>query len=115
MPFKANFRNAVYWLAIPVLILLAFVANLKALNCYFLADDFLCLEYIYKGFHGEPEILFQRLISPWQDRGVSLFYRPICDLLLYADYALWSRNAFGYHLSNLLLHIGEGYQPVPPG
>lgn len=93
-----------FLIGLPALLLLAFLANQESLKCFFLADDFLCLDYIYQGFHGQPEILWQRLVSPWQDRSVSLFYRPICDLLFFADYAFWNNNAFGYHLSNIALH-----------
>jgi hypothetical protein len=33
------------------------------------------------------------------------FYRPIQSLSLMFDYSLWRLNPFGYHLTNLLLHI----------
>lgn len=32
-------------------------------------------------------------------------FRPICDLNILIDYNLWGKNAWGYHLSNLLLHV----------
>ncbi len=32
-------------------------------------------------------------------------FRPICDLSIMLDYYLWGKNAYGYHLTNLLLHI----------
>jgi len=32
-------------------------------------------------------------------------YRPLQTLTFMADYALWGLNAFGYHLTNLLLHL----------
>jgi hypothetical protein len=32
-------------------------------------------------------------------------FRPVCDISIMIDYLLWGKNAWGYHLSNLLLHI----------
>lgn len=34
-----------------------------------------------------------------------LYYRPLQSLSYVADYSLWGVNAFGFHLSNVLLHI----------
>jgi len=31
-------------------------------------------------------------------------YRPVTALFFFSDYALWKNNAFGHHLTNLLLH-----------
>ena len=33
------------------------------------------------------------------------FYRPITTTSFALDYSLWGTNPFGYHLTNLLLHI----------
>ena len=35
----------------------------------------------------------------------SSFYRPVQMLTYMADYSLWGNYAFGYHLTNILLHI----------
>ncbi|MEP7318651.1 MAG: hypothetical protein ABI921_07910 [Panacibacter sp.] len=32
-------------------------------------------------------------------------FRPICDLSIMLDYSLWGKNAYGYHFTNLILHI----------
>ena len=32
-------------------------------------------------------------------------FRPVCDLSMMLDYQLWGKTAWGYHLTNLLLHI----------
>ena len=32
-------------------------------------------------------------------------FRPVCDISVMIDYFIWKKNATGYHLSNLLLHI----------
>lgn len=32
-------------------------------------------------------------------------FRPICDLSMMLDYKLYGKNAAGYHLTNLILHL----------
>src|SRR5439155_23733708 len=39
-------------------------------------------------------------------RNHSAHYRPVQTLSLMVDYALWGLNPFGYHLTNVLLHLG---------
>lgn len=35
----------------------------------------------------------------------SVAYRPVLSMTYFIDYALWGINPFGYHLTNLLLHL----------
>ncbi len=91
--------------SILVVLVLAIAANFRALHCFFFADDFLCFDYLYRAFHGEPGLFVERLVSPWQDRSISLFYRPVCDLILFSTYALWRENPLAYHMVNLILHL----------
>ncbi len=39
---------------------------------------------------------------------VATHYRPMQTLSLMADYAIWGLNPFGYHLTNILLHLACG-------
>lgn len=32
-------------------------------------------------------------------------FRPLCDLSMILDYHLWGKNAWGYHFTNLILHL----------
>lgn len=41
----------------------------------------------------------------WVPAGKLPFYRPIGELTFAVDYVLWGIQAFGYHLTNLLLHL----------
>ena len=34
-------------------------------------------------------------------------YRPVCTITFFIDYFFWQLNPFGYHLTNLLLHIAN--------
>ena len=94
-------------LAVPVILVVCFAANYRSLFCFFFSDDLLCLDYLYKIFHGQPQLLLERLCSPWQDPSVSLLYRPLCDLCFFLDYAFWQNNAAGYHFSNLVLNAAN--------
>jgi tetratricopeptide (TPR) repeat protein len=39
----------------------------------------------------------------------SLYYRPIQNLSYILDYVIWNRDAFGYHLSNILFHAASAF------
>ena len=41
----------------------------------------------------------------WTPTGALPFYRPLGELTFAVDYRLWRLNPFGYHLTNLLLHL----------
>lgn len=41
----------------------------------------------------------------WTPSGALPFYRPLGELVFAADYAIWGLNPFGFHLTNLLLHL----------
>ena len=38
----------------------------------------------------------------------SAHYRPVQNLSFIVDYFFWNGNAYGFHLTNLLLHIASG-------
>jgi len=39
----------------------------------------------------------------------SVYYRPVQNLSYILDYAIWNRNEFGYHLSNILFHAASAF------
>ncbi len=75
------------------------------LGCFFLADDFLHITFIYQGLSQHPEQLLFKLNEPWQDPSIHLFVRPSVEFSWLVDYLLWKANPFGYHLTNLALQI----------
>lgn len=87
------------------IVAIAILSYWQSLQCFFFADDLLCLDYLYSIFNGKPQLLLERLVSPWQDPSISLLYRPLADLSLVFDFAFWQSNPFGYHLTNLCLHV----------
>ncbi|MEO7309057.1 MAG: hypothetical protein ABIX01_01570 [Chitinophagaceae bacterium] len=83
------------WLFFILLIgLIAWCANPWQL--YFLNDDFIHIPKAYDGTIGHNNGL-----------------RHICDLSLYIDSLMSKQNAFGYHLTNLLLHTANMLLMVP--
>ena len=38
----------------------------------------------------------------------SAHYRPVQNISFMADYFFWNTNEFGFHLTNVLLHVGSG-------
>lgn len=85
-----------------VIVLLCFH---QSLNCYFLADDFMHLNYLKQVFAGNYGLLLQNFWSTWlQTQGTS-FYRPFISLTLALDYLFWQYSALGYHLSNLIFYF----------
>jgi len=39
----------------------------------------------------------------------SLYYRPVQNLSYIVDYAIWNRDEFGYHFSNILFHAASAF------
>ena len=101
---KADPNKLYSALSVLFLVFICCLANYRCINCFFFADDLLCLDYLYKIFHGQPGLLLTRMISPWQEPSISLLYRPFCDLIFFANYAFWHNHACGYHLTNLAFH-----------
>lgn len=73
---------------------LAMVAFLPTLTFYFSSDDF-------------TFVWFAAQHQPFYQSPQNLFYRPLPNLLWQFDYSLWHLQAFGYHLTNLLLHTAN--------
>ncbi|MBA2744186.1 MAG: tetratricopeptide repeat protein [Chthoniobacterales bacterium] len=40
--------------------------------------------------------------------GASTHYRPVQNISYCLDYLIWNNNTYGFHLSNILWHIGSG-------
>ncbi|MCX5716321.1 MAG: hypothetical protein NTV07_05660, partial [Candidatus Omnitrophica bacterium] len=90
-----------------LLLLILFTASclyLSSLNNPFIWDDnhLIISENNIRTFACIPEIFTTHLCH---NIGASNFYRPIQSLSFMIDYAAWKLNPFGYHLTNLLLHL----------
>lgn len=43
--------------------------------------------------------------SPDHPQRARFFYRPLVTISFFLDYSLWGENAFGFHATNLILHV----------
>lgn len=94
------------WLRCLVLILLGAASRLPALQGPLLWDDL----YLARDnpFIKSPLLIleaFRHYLFPDSFAG---HYRPVQTISYVFDYLVWNTDAYGYHLSNLLWHLGSG-------
>ncbi len=88
-----------------LLFAVVFIVFGKALGGNFIADDAWYLPIIWRGFHGEPALIWHQLQAPYTYReSLYVMYRPLVVFSWSLDYLVWHLNPFGYHLSNLIYH-----------
>jgi tetratricopeptide (TPR) repeat protein len=104
-----------------ILVLMVIIIGLAYANSLFNSfvwDDFLVIvdNNFIKSWKNFPLIFSNSYLSPFIKKGCCFFvdtsfgsgetsYRPVVTLSYFLDYALWKLNPFGYHLTNLILHI----------
>jgi hypothetical protein len=77
--------------------LVAALAYAPALGTSFTSDDFFILDRVKAlGGLAHPVAYFER--------GFFEYYRPLAFLSQALDWTLWGQRAFGFHLTNILLH-----------
>ncbi len=72
--------------------LVAVLVYALSLGNYFTGEDFVFIRFASTG-------------KPFYEPSQNLFYRPLPNILWELDYWLWGLQAWGYHLTNLVLHI----------
>lgn len=80
-------KKNIYFLFAFIILLAAFYLY-NPFAFYFQSDDFV-------------HILWSREGIIFQDNS----FRPVCDISIMLDYFLFGKNAWGYHCTNLILHI----------
>ena len=70
----------------------------SALSSYFISDDYAHLFILRLP-------IFETLVELAKDGQASMFFRPVGFATLFLDYRVWGQEPFGYHLTNLLLHL----------
>ncbi|MFA5200354.1 MAG: tetratricopeptide repeat protein [Candidatus Omnitrophota bacterium] len=102
-------------------ILIVFVTVLVYANCLintFIWDDYAVIveNNFVKSRENIPALFNENYLSDYIKKGDWYFvdsssgsgetsYRPVATLTYFLDYALWKLDPFGYHLTNLLLHV----------
>ncbi len=87
----------------------------NSLSNSFVWDDFLVVvdNNFIKSWNNLPLVFSGAYLSPYTGSGYvntsigsgETSYRPVATLSYFMDYSLWKLNPFGYHLTNLILHI----------
>ncbi len=80
-----------------------FVAYAPTLNVGFLLDDFLHLDYVARAAHGDWGDFLHNFYGNWAGSDIMKCYRPISSTSFFIDYLIWGANAFGFHLTNIIL------------
>ncbi len=98
-------RNRKKVIVIAIFILAAtFAAYFNSLKNDFIWDDeFLILNNSQIKNFSHFSNIFKTYIG-FGSENINNFYRPIQELSNMVDYALWGKDAFGFHLTNILLH-----------
>lgn len=99
-PFTAK-RTAALFLAVA-----GFIVHLPALQGQLIWDD----QFLVRNnpLVRSPLLIFEVFRHYLFFDSTSIHYRPVQNLSLMLDYLIWNNNIYGYHLTNVLLHIGSG-------
>ncbi len=92
-----------------MIIILIAISYLNSLSVYFIWDDYssvvsnanirsLSLKNIFKPMYPDDSPNIAK---------VPLYYRPLQVLSYIFDYRVWKLNPFGYHITNIILHIAN--------
>jgi hypothetical protein len=73
------------------------------LHSGFLLDDFLHVDYVARAFAGSPQDFLANFTGNWAGSDLMKSYRPFASVSFFIDYFLWHANAYGFHLTNVLL------------
>ncbi len=82
-------------------LVLGFVVYTPSLNNDFVWDDVLLIRKSSIYFQKSPRL--SKILIPKNKRKRHGYYRPLLHLSMFADYKLWGKNPFGFHLTNVLL------------
>ena len=93
------------WIQIVLLVLCGAGARLPALQGQLIWDD----QYLAHDnpFIKSPLLIFETFRHYLFIDAFSAHYRPIQNVSYCLDYLIWNTNTYGYHLSNLLFHVGS--------
>ena len=94
------------WPRFMLLALIGFVVHLPALQGEMVWDD----SYLIRDnpFIKSPLFIFEAFRHYLFLDSYSAHYRPVQNLSFIVDYFFWNSNVYGFHLTNLLLHIASG-------
>ena len=94
------------WLRCALLALLGFIVRTPALQGALIWDD----QYLARDnpFIKSPILILEAFRHHLFLDSYSAHYRPVQNISFIWDYMLWNTNTYGFHLTNLLLHVLSG-------
>ncbi len=94
------------WFRCLFLALIGFIVRLPALQGQRIWDD----QYLVRDnpFIKSPLLILESFRHYLFLDSYSSHYRPVQNISYFLDYWFWNMNEFGFHLTNVLLHIGSG-------
>ncbi len=111
-------------LAIGVIVLVNLFTFRHSFGGYFLADDFVHVDYLYHAIDQNFMPLLANFWGNWMQAQGTTFYRPLISLSLALDYLISGPNPLTFHISNWLYQtaasclmfllagqIGERFRP----
>lgn len=105
MDVKKTIANKLNLFVLLLLFTINLIIYFPSINGYFLADDFVHINYLTDVIHKQPFLLLSNFYMNWMQATVTQFYRPLITLTLAVDYWFWGTNAIGFHLSNFCLQV----------
>jgi protein O-mannosyl-transferase len=94
------------WLRCAVLATIGFIVRMPALQGQMVWDD----TYLIRDnpFIKSPLFVFEAFRHYLFLDSFSPHYRPVQNLSFIVDYFFWNTNTYGFHLTNVLLHVASG-------
>src|SRR3712207_1233051 len=89
-----------------ILALVGFVVRIPALQGQPIWDDHWLIDD--NPFLRSPLLIFEAFRHYLFLDGFSSHYRPVQNVSYALDYVFWNTNPYGYHLTNVLLHVASG-------
>ncbi|MBI5056277.1 MAG: hypothetical protein HZB61_06670 [Nitrospirae bacterium] len=104
---KCKNEQIVAGLMILSIVLITFLSYREILDYFFTAGDTLSLidTSRIQSYRDISRIFTEPMMNGTQFTEIAKYYRPISTLSFSLDYSIWGLNAFGYHLTDLILHI----------
>ncbi|MBN2718116.1 MAG: tetratricopeptide repeat protein [Deltaproteobacteria bacterium] len=98
----------IYWL-LPGIVAAAVYANTTGMD--FVWDDFYLIleDHTVKSFNYLNTIFTSDFFGHQEWDLAYGYYRPLVSLTYLFDYAIWQRDPFGYHLTNIVLHVAATF------
>lgn len=106
-PLFARFleRTRLTWLRCTILAVLGAAVRFPALSGEFVWDDTSLVRD--NPFVKSPLLFLESFRHYLALDGSSTHYRPLQNISYFFDYLIWNADPFGYHLTNLLWHLGS--------